>query len=146
MTTQVRTFKHPQPLGETLAKDIPRASTPRSVPELPEFFKSKLQTKLGEPYKKFPMAPHNEGEAGGITFAHQDQLPKLPIPDLESTAERYLRALRPLQSPREYGETKHAIEDFVKNDGPELQEKLKAYAHGKTSYIEQFCRSCSSLI
>jgi carnitine O-acetyltransferase len=77
---------------------------------------------------------------GGITFAAQDKLPKLPIPELESTAVRYLEALRPLQSPREHAETKHAVNEFLREEGPDLQEKLKRYAQGKTSYIEQFCK------
>ncbi|ODA81037.1 hypothetical protein RJ55_03999 [Drechmeria coniospora] len=75
---------------------------------------------------------------GGITFASQDKLPKLPIPDLESTCQNYLEVLKPLQTPSEAAETHSAVSEFLKNDGPDLQEKLKKYAHGKTSYIEQF--------
>ena len=74
-----------------------------------------------------------------VTFAHQDKLPKLPIPDLKSTCEKYLNALKPLQSPREHQETVHAVHDFLEGEGPELNERLKRYATGKTSYIEQFC-------
>jgi Choline/Carnitine o-acyltransferase. len=44
----------------------------------------------------------------------------------------------PLQSPREHEDTKAAVQEFLKNEGPELQEKLKKYAFSKTSYIEQF--------
>lgn len=33
----------------------------------------------------------------GETFQYQNQLPKLPIPDLQDTAKRYLAALKPLQ-------------------------------------------------
>ena len=76
---------------------------------------------------------------GGITFAGQDGLPKLPIPDLESTCKKYLESLKPMQSPREHSDTTFAIQEFLAQDGPELQEKLKTYAQGKTSYIEQFC-------
>ena len=75
----------------------------------------------------------------GVTFANQDSLPKLPIPDLESTCRKYIESLVPLQSPREHEETKAAVHDFLKTDGPELQERLKKYASSKTSYIEQFC-------
>lgn len=74
----------------------------------------------------------------GVTFANQDSLPKLPIPDLESTCRKYIESLVPLQSPREHEETKAAVHDFLKTDGPELQERLKKYASSKTSYIEQF--------
>ena len=77
----------------------------------------------------------------GITYAGQDSLPKLPIPDLESSCDKYLESLRPLQSHREQHETATAVQDFIKNDGPELNERLKKYATGKTSYIEQFCTS-----
>lgn len=76
----------------------------------------------------------------GVTFANQDSLPKLPIPDLESTCRKYLESLAPLQSPREHEETRAAVHEFLKTDGPELQERLKKYASSKTSYIEQFCK------
>lgn len=33
----------------------------------------------------------------GKTFQYQNQLPKLPIPELQDTAKRYLAALKPLQ-------------------------------------------------
>lgn len=76
---------------------------------------------------------------GGVTYAHQDKLPKLPIPDLEVSCEKYLAALSPLQSAREHAETRHAVNEFLRNEGPELNEKLKKYAEAKSSYIEQFC-------
>ncbi|KAJ5677146.1 mitochondrial carnitine O-acetyltransferase [Penicillium maclennaniae] len=74
----------------------------------------------------------------GLTFANQDSLPKLPIPDLEDTCRRHLDSLVALQGPREHEESKAAIREFLKTDGPSLQEKLKNYASSKTSYIEQF--------
>lgn len=82
----------------------------------------------------------------GLTFANQDSLPKLPIPDLEDTCRKHLEALSALQTIREHQETKAAVRDFLKTDGPILQEKLKAYASSKTSYIEQFCKYKSLLI
>lgn len=75
---------------------------------------------------------------GGVTYAFQHKLPQLPIPVLESTCQKYLAALKPLQTVREHAETKHAVQEFLKHDGPELQEKLQRYAQCKTSYIEQF--------
>ena len=74
----------------------------------------------------------------GITFAAQDRLPKLPIPDVDATLKRYLDSLEPLQSSRERDDTKAAIKDFIDHDGKELQDKLRKYATGKSSYIEQF--------
>lgn len=79
----------------------------------------------------------------GVTFAAQDKLPKLPIPDLESTLQKYLTALEPLQSRREHRATEDAVSDFMHNEGPNLNERLKQYATGKSSYIEQFCKYSS---
>lgn len=72
------------------------------------------------------------------TFGHQDNLPKLPIPDLEHSCENYLSCLRPLQTAREHQNTQAAVRNFLAFKGPELNERLKKYATGKTSYIEQF--------
>lgn len=146
MTTQVRTFRSPQPLGETLVatQSLPGRLTniPRSIPDLPKALRSGTAPKTSQwdrEYKKFPMADHNDAKkTGGITYAHQDSLPKLPIPELSSTLKKYITALKPLQTPREHSETKHAVEEFAKHNGPELQEKLEKYAQRKTSYIEQF--------
>lgn len=144
--TQVRTFALPQPLGERLAEPTPlptlnAASVPRTIPEIPELPQRRESPKINGDYTRVPMANYSESKKeGGITFAAQDKLPKLPIPDLELTCQRYLESLRPLQTPRERAETEHAVREFLRGDGPELQEKLKSYAQGKTSYIEQFCK------
>lgn len=90
--------------------------------------------------EKNPLA-HQNGKASkpGITFAAQDNLPKLPIPDLEPTLKKYLTSLDPLQTAREHADSERACDEFLRTDGPGLQDKLKQYATGKSSYIEQFC-------
>ncbi|KAI1497027.1 choline/Carnitine O-acyltransferase [Biscogniauxia marginata] len=134
MPTQVRIFAMPKSLGETLASSSP-TSIPRSTADntatVPTTPKLTAQIPVMNTIVEKP-------KEGGITFAGQDDLPKLPIPDLESTCKKYLAALRPLQGPREHAETKLAVQDFLSTDGPELQEKLQKYAVGKSSYIEQF--------
>ena len=74
----------------------------------------------------------------GITFAGQSSLQRLPIPTLSDTCDKYLRALKPFQSKREYQITEAAVKDFLQNDGPALQRKLEKYANGRTNYIEEF--------
>jgi len=86
-----------------------------------------------------PIATLNPQSKPGVTFAAQEKLPKLPIPDLEATCKRYLESLDPLQNAREHHDSERAVEEFLRTDGPELQDKLKKYATGKSSYIEQFC-------
>ena len=85
-----------------------------------------------------PLRAQKPEDKPGITYAAQDKLPKLPIPELESTLEKYCNALLPLQTDREQENTRAAAKEFLENEGPELQERLKKYATGKTSYIEQF--------
>lgn len=93
-----------------------------------------------------PLASSKSSKAKpGITFAAQDKLPKLPIPDLEQTCQKYLAALEPLQTRHEQRLSQDAVNDFLHNEGPQLQERLKQYATGKSSYIEQFCESLPGL-
>ena len=86
-----------------------------------------------------PLASDRTSQKPGITFAAQDKLPKLPIPDLESSCRQYVESLKALQTPREHEDSAAAVQDFLKHEGPILQERLKKYSTGKTSYIEQFC-------
>lgn len=89
--------------------------------------------------EKSPLSIKNTKSKAGITFAAQDNLPKLPVPDLQGSMDRYLQALIPLQSPKEHRDTAISVKEFMRSDGPKLQEKLKEYAQGKANYIEQFC-------
>ena len=58
-------------------------------------------------------------------------LPTLPIPPLEDTCRRYLRALEGLQEPDEHARTKKAVEEFLNGDGPRIQARLKSWAAKK---------------
>ncbi|KAL9097938.1 MAG: hypothetical protein Q9165_000264 [Trypethelium subeluteriae] len=132
-TTTVRTFSIPKPLGDRLAMQPPEANEGRRSGAA-----AKDSTQSYSPEARDPLASHRNASKPGITFAAQDKLPKLPIPDLESTCRKYLEALKPLQSPREHHDTATAVNEFKRRDGPDLQERLRKYATGKSSYIEQF--------
>ncbi|TIC97994.1 putative mitochondrial carnitine O-acetyltransferase [Colletotrichum higginsianum] len=141
MPTQVRIFSRPRPLGETLEKALHPSSVPRFIPDTPEPRKQQVEPSIPKETTRDArsMAVYTDKSVeGGVTFAGQDKLKHLPIPELDVTAQKYLTALKPLQSAREHSETTQAVHEFLKNDGPLLQEKLKAYAQNKTSYIEQF--------
>ena len=128
-----RNFTMPTSLNESLAGSQPPASdtNPASNKNGQEAYSSA---------QREPLASHKPDHKPGITFAAQDSLPKLPIPDLERSLKNYKEALKPLQSSREQEDTAAVVADFIKSDGPELQARLKKYATGKTSYIEQFCK------
>lgn len=135
-TTAVRTFTMPKSLNESLAEP----GVPHHAPDGGRSLDKAKQVK--DDYNKEqrdPLSSSQPQPKPGITFAAQDKLPKLPIPELDSSLKKYLAALKPLQSSREHEDTQQAAEEFLKAEGPELQERLRKYATGKTSYIEQFC-------
>lgn len=61
----------------------------------------------------------------------QESLPRLPVPTLRETADRYLKTLHPLLTSEELKHSASAIEDFIKPGGigEELQKKLVAKAN-----------------
>ncbi|KAE9411136.1 acyltransferase ChoActase/COT/CPT [Gymnopus androsaceus JB14] len=77
----------------------------------------------------------NNAIVSGKTFASQDKLPKLPVPPLEDTCKRYLRALEALQDPEEYSKTKQVVKEFLENEGPEIQKKLKEWAATQDRHV-----------
>lgn len=102
---------------------------------------AKEATQSYEKDQQSPLAFHGDTKSKpGITFAAQEKLPKLPIPELDSTCKKYLTSLNPLQTAREHHDSERAVEEFLRTDGPGLQDKLKQYSAGKSSYIEQFCK------
>ncbi|KAJ5806422.1 mitochondrial carnitine O-acetyltransferase [Penicillium pulvis] len=125
----VRFFTAPKPLGSAMDPDAKQSDLSGHTVMRPNVSADQPESKAVETHTPKPQ---------GLTFANQDSLPKLPIPDLEDTCRRHLEALVALQTPREHEETKAAVRDFLKTDGPVLQEKLKNYASSKTSFIEQF--------
>ncbi|KAJ5224637.1 uncharacterized protein N7469_008140 [Penicillium citrinum] len=128
-STAVRFFTSPKPLGETMSSDGAKPTS--SEPQCHTVVRP-TEHAGGEPVELH--TPKKQG----LTFANQDSLPKLPIPELEDTCRRHLDALAALQTPREHEDSKAAVKDFLRTDGPLLQERLKNYASSKTSFIEQF--------
>lgn len=59
----------------------------------------------------------NEQQASQMLF-NQGNLPRLPIPSLEESAQDFLRACEPLLSEQEFAQTKAACSNFVANEGP----------------------------
>eukprot|EP01065_Artemidia_motanka_P013760 TRINITY_DN17713_c0_g1_i1.p1 TRINITY_DN17713_c0_g1~~TRINITY_DN17713_c0_g1_i1.p1 ORF type:complete len:668 (+),score=215.07 TRINITY_DN17713_c0_g1_i1:70-2073(+) len=74
------------------------------------------------------------------TMHYQKSLPRMPIPDLEKTLDRYLATLRPIASDSEYQEAERAVVDFRSGKGKALHQALVARdaAAPHTSYINQW--------
>lgn len=74
------------------------------------------------------------------TMHFQKSLPRLPIPELSKSGERYLDALKPLLTSDHYSEAERRTNEFVNKEGKVLQEKLvaKDKENKHTSYISEY--------
>ncbi|RIA89411.1 acyltransferase ChoActase/COT/CPT [Glomus cerebriforme] len=61
------------------------------------------------------------------TFSNQHIIPRLPIPTLQETAERYKKSLLPILKPEDYTRAVNAVDDFIKAGG--LGEILQTRLH-----------------
>lgn len=70
----------------------------------------------------------------------QRSLPRLPIPKLEDTCGRYLKAVEPLLSQADLQRTTKVVESFRDGEGKVLQEALKAKdkQNKHTSYVSSY--------
>ena len=75
----------------------------------------------------------------GGTFFAQQELPKQPLPSLQSSCERYLAALEPLHSAEEQLQSEAAVRQFLNGDGPILQAQLKRYDDSHVNWFEHYC-------
>ncbi|RAJ58386.1 carnitine O-acetyltransferase [Streptomyces sp. Amel2xB2] len=76
------------------------------------------------------------------TFAREDSLPRVPLPTLEESCERFLAWCAPLLPPGEVGATKDEVTAFLAPDGPGrvLQGALEEYdsSPGVHSWLDTF--------
>lgn len=73
------------------------------------------------------------------TYYFQPSLPRLPIPQLDKSCERYLAALRPILNNESYDNTIKIVENFRTVTGPQLQKLLKEHdlKNKHTNYISE---------
>jgi carnitine O-acetyltransferase len=76
------------------------------------------------------------------TYELQEQLPRLPIPDLDSTADKLLHWVKPILTEAEYARTESAVGEFVRagGDGEKLQQALIDWSgqDGADNWLEPF--------
>ncbi|CAG2188969.1 NDUFS4 [Mytilus edulis] len=73
----------------------------------------------------------------GRMFAQQESLPKLPVPALDATLQKYLRTVRPLVSDEDFEQTKKYVEEFRKDSGPKLQKFLEERATKEVNWTSE---------
>uniref|UniRef100_A0A671R4Y0 Carnitine O-acetyltransferase n=1 Tax=Sinocyclocheilus anshuiensis TaxID=1608454 RepID=A0A671R4Y0_9TELE len=80
--------------------------------------------------------PVSVTQIAGRYLAHQEGLPKLPVPPLQQTCEYYLAALTPIVDPEELNHTRKLLEEFQKPGG--VGERLQKGLEQRTKKMENW--------
>eukprot|EP00128_Syssomonas_multiformis_P006040 Colp12_sorted_trinity150504_noHs@9833 len=70
-----------------------------------------------------------------MLYGFQNSLPRLPVPSLKETIDRYLRSIHPLVDEAEYASVCKLAENFLKNEGPRLQRYLHLKSWLAPNYV-----------
>lgn len=83
------------------------------------------------------MKPVALGKLPGRYLAHQEGLPRLPVPALQQTLDRYLLTLQPIVSEEELNHTKGLVDEFRKSGGvgERLQNGLQRRAKKTENWV-----------
>uniref|UniRef100_A0A672JN60 Carnitine O-acetyltransferase-like n=1 Tax=Salarias fasciatus TaxID=181472 RepID=A0A672JN60_SALFA len=73
------------------------------------------------------------------SLVHQEGLPKLPVPPLKQTCERYLATLEPIVSEEELEHTRELVQEFLKGGvGERLQKGLERRARKTENWLSEW--------
>lgn len=78
--------------------------------------------------------------AKGDLYKFQSQLPKLPVPNLQETANKYVKSVEPFLTTQQLNETIAKVNDFIKPGGvgETLQARLETFAKDKENWLAEF--------
>ena len=87
---------------------------------------------------------HPQGPKGDM-LKNQSSLPRLPVPPLQQSLDKYLRAIRPIVNDIEYKKTNKIVKEFGRKDGEgeKLQKALEERAKTHDSWVSDGCVLCS---
>ena len=75
------------------------------------------------------------GGRNPLLYSYQGSLPKLPVPTLDGTMQRYLRSVQPLMDEEKYKRMEKLVEQFRSGIGPKLQRYLNLKSWWATNYV-----------
>ncbi|XP_044281458.1 carnitine O-palmitoyltransferase 1, liver isoform isoform X3 [Varanus komodoensis] len=73
-----------------------------------------------------------------MLYSFQTSLPRLPVPAVKDTVNRYLESVRPLMNDEEFTRMEALGKDFSVNLGPKLQWYLKVKSWWATNYVSDW--------
>lgn len=73
-----------------------------------------------------------------MLYSFQMSLPRLPVPSLEGTIERYLQSVQPLMDEEKFSSMKSLAHDFQKDLGRKLQKYLHLKSWWATNYVSDW--------
>ncbi|XP_052106150.1 carnitine O-palmitoyltransferase 1, liver isoform-like [Mytilus californianus] len=76
------------------------------------------------------------GKGNFPTYYFQEVLPKLPVPDLNTSCDRFLASMRPILSDDDYRNLLTEVIDFKEKDGPILQSYLLQRATRTNNWLK----------
>ena len=70
---------------------------------------------------------------------YQDSLPRLPVPDLSQSLQRYVEAITPIVGADQLERTKRIVKEFGRagGQGEQLQSRLKERAETKENWVSK---------
>ena len=82
---------------------------------------------------------HPQGPKGDM-LKYQSSLPKLPVPPLHQSLQKYLKAVRPLVNDEQFEKTSKVVQEFGKSNGIglELQKVLEERAETHKNWVRLF--------
>ena len=69
------------------------------------------------------------------TFEHDESLPRLPVPSLQHTLERYLDSVKPFVTDEEMAQTTKIVSEFEQGVGKNLHAKLLRRAKREKNWV-----------
>uniref|UniRef100_A0A8I4A2A0 Carnitine O-acetyltransferase n=1 Tax=Callithrix jacchus TaxID=9483 RepID=A0A8I4A2A0_CALJA len=85
------------------------------------------------------LRPSSLMKASSRFKAHQDALPRLPVPPLQQSLDHYLKALQPIVSEEEWAHTKQLVDEFQASGGvgERLQKGLERRARKTENWVSE---------
>nr|XP_003407692.1 LOW QUALITY PROTEIN: carnitine O-acetyltransferase [Loxodonta africana] len=86
------------------------------------------------------LKPTSLTRVSGRFKAHQDALPRLPVPSLQQSLDHYLKALQPIVSEEEWTQTKQLVDEFRTPGGvgARLQKGLERRAKKTENWLSEW--------